>query len=44
MVKDAYAYVKKQMSRKDAKKLMIPSRFIHNGTPRKKRPKKRAAP
>src|SRR5712692_1387085 len=31
MVKDAYAYVKKQMSEKNAKKLALPPAFIYNG-------------
>jgi hypothetical protein len=37
IVKDAYALLKKQMRRKDAKKLAIPPAFIYNGGRGKKR-------
>ncbi len=42
MVKDIYAYLKKQMTKKTGgKKLATPPGFIHNGTPRKRRSKKK---
>lgn len=40
IVKDAYAYLKKQMRKKNAKRLAVPPGFIHNGAPRKKQRKK----
>lgn len=44
MVKDVYAYAKKQMTKKrGGKRLTIPQRFIHNGAakrrPQRKRPR-----
>ena len=42
MVKDIYAYAKKQMAKKTGgKKLTTPPGFIHNGIPGKKRPKRK---
>ncbi len=40
IVKDLYAYAKKQMADKRGKRLATPPAFIYNGNPRKKRPKK----
>jgi len=37
MVKDGYAYVKKQMAERNAKKLTLPPGFIYNGASGKKR-------
>jgi hypothetical protein len=39
MVKDLYKFAKKQMAKKTSK-LSLPPTFIHNGAPRKKRPRK----
>lgn len=40
IVKDAYAYLKKQMRKTNARKLAVPPGFIHNGESRKKQRKK----